>query len=160
VLALTTYDVVLAFHIIAVITAYGLPLAAPALLRRLRSTNPRALPAFHDVQHWMNVRVTGPWTVLLLLFGVYMASDRHLWSEDWVRFGLAAVAVIALVGAWIVKAIARLAGLARADVAASGPDGDVVFSPAYEALYARYVRAETLLGLLVIVAIFVMATKP
>lgn len=158
-LALTTYDAVVALHIIAVITAYGLPLAAPMLLAHLRRTNPRALPAVHDVQHWMNVRVTGPGTVLLLLFGAYLASDRDLWGESWVHFGLAAVAVVAIVGAWIVKAIARLAELARADVEAAPAGAAVAFSPAYEALYQRYVRAEAFLGLVVLVAIFVMATK-
>ena len=36
----------------------------------------------------------------------------------------------------------------------------MTFSPEYEALYTRYLRAEQLLGVLVLVAIFFMAAKP
>ena len=63
-------------------------------------------------------------------------------------------------GAVVVPASEKLAKLATADVAAAGPDGPVTFSPEYEALYARYLRAEQLLGVLVLVAIFFMAAKP
>lgn len=159
-LGVTSYHVVLALHVMAVVVAYGLPLSAPVLLPYLRRAHPRALPGFHDVQHRLNVRVTGPGTLLLLAFGVYMASERDLWDRGWVQFGLAAIAVIAVLGAWIVRALGRLAELARAGVEAAPAGGPVSFDAEYEALYARYLRAETFLGLRVLATIFVMAAKP
>jgi len=157
---MTTYTVVLALHVMAVITAFGLPLAAPMVLPYLRRAHPRTMPAIHDVQHRMNLRVTGPATILFLAFGIYMASDRDLWGETWVEVPIAIVVVIAIVGGWIVGALKRLAALARADVEAAPPGAPVAWSRAYETLYAKYMTAESGLGVLVLVAIFFMAAKP
>ena len=149
-LAVTTYSVVLALHVMAVMLAYGLPLAWPLVLPRLRRDHPEAMAGIHDVQHTMNLWLTGPGTVLVLALGAYLASERDLWSEPWVHAGLAAILLIAAVGGWIVGASRRLAELARADVA----------GPEYAALFARYLRVEALLGVVVLAAVFVMAAKP
>lgn len=157
-LALTGYSVVLALHIMAVLLAYGLPLAYPLLLPRLRRTHPEAMPGVHVVQHRLNLLLTGPGTVLILAFGAGMASDRDLWGEVWVQVPLAIIVVIAMVGGWIVGASRRMAQLAAEDVARSA--GRVAWSDAYDRLYRRYLRVEALLGLLVLTAVFFMAAKP
>jgi hypothetical protein len=114
----------------------------------------------HDVQHRLNIRLTGPGTVLILVFGAYMASKHHLWGEAWVAVPVAILAVIAVVGgAVIVPASRHMANLARADVDASA-GGTVAWSAEYERVYGRYMAAELLLGALVLVAIFFMAAKP
>jgi hypothetical protein len=159
-LALTTYSVVLALHIMAVLAAYGLPFSAPFLLPYVRRNHPRAIPGVHDVQHRLNIRLTGPGTVLILLFGAYMASKHHLWDEVWVDVPIAIIAIIALVGGYVVKATARMAELSRADVDAAGPGGTIRWSAAYEETYRRYLAVETFLGAIVLVAIFFMAAKP
>jgi hypothetical protein len=157
---MSLYDVVLALHIMAVVIAFGLPLAAPVILPYLRRTHPRSLPAFHDVQYRMNTRTTGPGIVALFVFGAYMASKHHLWGEAWVQVPLTILVIIAVLGAWVVKALKRLAVLSRADIAASPGEGDVTWSEEHVVLYGRYMVAESLLGLLVLVAIFFMAAKP
>jgi hypothetical protein len=159
-LALTTYSVVMALHIMAVLAAYGLPFAAPFLLPYLRRTHPRAVPGVHDVQHRLNIRLTGPGTVLILLFGAYMASKHDLWDEVWVDVPIAIIAIIAIVGGYVVRATAQMAELSRADVDAAGPGGTVTWSAAYEQTYRRYLAVETFLGAIVLVAIFFMAAKP
>jgi hypothetical protein len=159
-LALTTYSVVMALHIMAVLAAYGLPLSAPLLLPYVRRTNPRAMPGLHDAQHRLNVMLTGPGTVLILLFGAYMASKHHLWSKAWVDVPIAIIATIAVVGGYVVKATGRLAELSRADVDAAGPAGAVTWSPAYVTQYQRYMAVEIFLGTIVLVAVFFMAAKP
>jgi hypothetical protein len=63
-------------------------------------------------------------------------------------------------GAVIVPATRRMTDLARADLAAVPEGADVIWSPEYEAVYRRYLAAEILLGVLVLVAIFFMAAKP
>jgi uncharacterized membrane protein len=157
-IAVTTYGAVKALHIIAAIGAYGLPLSYPVLLPYVRRTHPRAMAALHDAQHRLNVRLTGPGTVLLLVFGAYLASKEHLWGEAWVDVGLGVLLAIVVLGGWIVRATARMAELSRADIAAA--TDAVSWSPEYDGLYRRYLAVETLLGGLVLLAIFFMAAKP
>ncbi len=161
-LAVTSYLVVQSLHIMAVVAAYGLPMAYPMLLPYVRRNHPRSMPGVHDVQYRLNIRLTGPGTVLILVFGAYMASKHHLWGEAWVAVPVAILAVIAVVGGGvIVPASRRMASLARADVDASAAaDGSVAWSAEYERVYARYMAAELLLGALVLIAIFFMAAKP
>lgn len=159
-LAISGYDVAKAFHVIAAFAAYGLPLAYPMLIPYLRRRHPRALPGLHDVQHRLNIVLTGPGTVAVLALGLYMAADRHLFGRAWVDAGIAIVAVIAVAGGDIVRTTARLAEVSRADVAATPAGEPVRFSEAYQRLYRRYMAIEHTLGLLVLVAIFLMVTKP
>ena len=161
-LAVTSYLVVQSLHIMAVVAAYGLPMAYPMLLPYVRRNHPRAMPGVHDVQYRLNIRLTGPGTVLILVFGAYMASKHHLWGEAWVAVPVAILAVIAVVGGGvIVPASRRMASLARADVdAATATGGGVAWSAEYDRVYARYMAAELLLAALVLVAIFFMAAKP
>jgi hypothetical protein len=161
-LAVTGYLVVQSVHIMAVVAAYGLPMAYPMLLPYLRRKHPRSMPGVHDVQHRLNIRLTGPGTVLILAAGIYMASKHHLWDETWVAVPVAIIAVIAVVGgAVIVPSTRRMATLARADVdAAAGGSTAVSWSPEYTRVYGRYMAAEVFLGVLVLVAIFFMAAKP
>jgi uncharacterized membrane protein len=161
-LAVTSYLVVQSLHVMAVVAAYGLPMAYPMLLPYLRRKHPRSMPGVHDVQHRLNIRLTGPGTVLILAFGIYMASKHHLWGETWVAVPVAILAVIAVVGgAVIVPASRRMAELSRTDVEAASAGGQAVsWSAEYDRVYGRYMVAEVFLGLLVLVAIFFMAAKP
>src|SRR2546423_9244295 len=144
-LAVTGYRVVQSVHIMAVVAAYGLPMASPMLLPYLRRKHPRSLPGVHDVQYRLNIRLTGPGTVLILAAGIYMASKHHLWDETWVAVPVAIIAVIAVVGgAVIVPATRRMASLAGADVEAAAGGGAVAiaWSPEYNRVYVRYMAAE------------------
>src|SRR3954470_3210829 len=128
-IAVSSYLVVQAFHVMAVVAAYGLPMAYPLLLPYVRRRYPRAMPGVHDVQHWLNVRLTGPGTVLILAFGAYMASKHHLWDEPWVDVPIAILAVIAVVGGGvIVPSTARMSELARGDVDTAGGGGAIAWS--------------------------------
>jgi hypothetical protein len=159
--ALMTYPVVMALHIMAVFLAFGLPAAYPLLIPYVRRNHPGAMPGLHDVQHRLNVVLTGPGTVLVLVFGAYMASRHHLWSETWVQVPLAILVLIAGIGgAVIVPASKRMRELSQADLAAAPPGGAVTWSAEYDAVYRRYLAAEMLLAASVLTAIFFMAAKP
>ena len=145
--AVALYDVVKALHIMAVVGAFGLPLAYPLLLPYVQRNHPEALAGVHDVQLWLNRRVTGTGTALILVFGVYLATKADLWSEVWVTVPLIILVIIGGVGGAIINpSVARLSQTAG--------------TPEYEAEYARYIRFEILLGALVLIAIFFMAAKP
>jgi uncharacterized membrane protein len=158
--AVAAYDAVKALHVVAAFAAYGLPAAYPLLLPYLHRHHTRALPGVHDAQHRLNVVLTGPGTVALLVLGAYLATDRHLWGEPWVDVPLAILAVIVVAGWAIVRWTAQLAELARADVEAAPPGAPVAFGPAYAAVYRRYLATEVALTGLVVVAIACMVAKP
>jgi hypothetical protein len=144
----STYSVVVAVHIIAAFAAYGLPATWPLILPYLRRRHPDALPGVHAIQYRLNVALTGPFTVVLLAAGIYLATRGHHWGETFTTGGLVAIAIIAVVGgAVIVPSTKRLAALA--------PDSAV-----YDAVYRRYMAAEVALAAVVLIAIFVMAAKP
>jgi len=159
VLGVTSYLVVQAVHVMAVVAAYGLPMAYPMLLPYLRRNHPRSMPGVHDVQHRLNQRLTGPGTAIILFAGVYMASKHSLWGEVWVTVPVAIMAVIVVVGGGVVVPASRkMAELSRADVDAGG--AGVTWSAEYDRVWARYLVAEILLGVLVLVAVFFMVAKP
>jgi hypothetical protein len=160
-LAVTGYLVVQSVHIMAVVAAYGLPLAYPLLIPYVRRNHPRSMPGVHDVQYRLNVWLTGPGTALILAAGIYMASKHHLWDETWVAVPVAIIAIIIVVGGGvIVPATRRMAELSRADVDAAAGAGAIAWSSEYKRVYARYMTAEVLLGVLVLTAIFFMTAKP
>jgi uncharacterized membrane protein len=144
----STYTVVVAAHIIAVVAAYGLPLSAPLLVPYVRRHHPEALNGLHAAQYRLNNVVTGPFTVLVLAFGIYLASDARRWGDPFVSIGVGAIAIIAVVGgAVVVPAVKRLAALDPS-------------SPEYAAVYRRYMASESFLGIVVLLTIFTMAAKP
>jgi hypothetical protein len=159
-LAVTSYLVVQAVHVMAVVAAYGLPMAYPMLLPYVRRRYPHAMPGLHDVQYRLNQRLTGPGTVIVLAAGVYMASKHDLWGEAWVAVPVAIMAVIVVLGGgYVVPASKRMAGLARADVESAG-EGSLAWSSEYDRTFSRYLVAEITLGVLVLVAVFFMIAKP
>ncbi len=160
-LALSSYFIVEALHVMAVVIALGLPLAYPLLVPYVRGAHPRAMPAVHDFQHRLNQRVTAPGTVLILVLGAYLASKADLWGEVWVIVPLIILVAIGGIGGAILHPLThKLAESATRDVSRSDASGTVQFSPEYEALYRRYMRVEIVLGVLVLVAIFFMAARP
>jgi hypothetical protein len=164
-LAVTSYVVVQAVHVMAVVAAYGLPMAYPMLLPYLRRRHPRSMPGVHEIQYRLNQRLTGPGTVIILAAGVYMASKHHLWGKAWVAVPVAIMGVIVVLGGgFVVPASRNMARLSRADVdAVSGSPGAgavLSWSAEYDRLWGRYLAAEILLGVLVLVAVFFMVAKP
>src|SRR3954454_9778646 len=95
------YDVVLWIHITAVVAAFGALFAYPIFL----AVNARApitqRAHFHRQQIAFSKGLTGPAIVVVLLAGVYLASDAHLWSKAWVTIPFVLLLVIAGLGATV-----------------------------------------------------------
>jgi hypothetical protein len=144
------YDVVLWIHITAVVIAFGALFAYPVFL----SVNAKAPIAqranFHQLQIAFSKRITGPTIGVVLLAGIYLASDAHLWSQTWVKVPFVLLFVIAGLGATVLRRNEeRLVATAEA--------GD---ESGYAAVLST-VQAWTLLTLaLIVVTIFFMAAKP
>jgi uncharacterized membrane protein len=144
------YEVVLWVHITAVVLAFGALFAYPLFLVQNAKAPIAERAGFHRLQIAFSKRITGPTIVVVLVAGIYLASDAHLWSQGWVGAGLGLLIVIAGLGASVLrKGEERLLAMAAA--------GD-------EAGYGRALRPVmrwTLVTVLLLVAtIFLMAVKP
>ena len=149
-LAVTLYDLVLWIHVTAVVVAFGALFAYPIFL----AVNARAplaqRAALHRAQIAFSKRVTGPAIGVILLAGIYLATDAELWDEAWVGISFLLLLVIAGLGATVLRR-----GEERLEATAEGGD-----EPGYAATLAT-VRTWTLITLaLIVVAIFLMTTKP
>ncbi len=158
--AVTTYDVVLAVHIMAVVFAFGATFAYPVLLGAVTKADPRALPALYRALHAISVRVITPGLAVVVVLGVYLASDHHLWSEFFVQWGLGVAVVIgAIEGMFLSPNEKRLVEVAERDVAVAG-EGGVTFSAEHDALVRRIGAVGATMDLLVIITILFMAIRP
>jgi uncharacterized membrane protein len=144
--AITFYDIVLWIHVLSAVVAFGGVFAYPVLLSRLGRSD--ALGAFHGGQVVVWSRVVTPAMVLLLLAGIYLATDADAWSEPWVSGSLVLLFILfGLVGA--VTSQERRA----AEVAVGG-------GPGYDAVVARLRQMVGIAALVVVCALFLMVVKP
>jgi hypothetical protein len=154
------FDVVLAVHIMAVVFAFGATLAYPVLLGTITKADSRALPALYKALHAISTRVIMPGLTVVLIAGIYMASDQKLWSEFFVQWGLGVVVVIGAVeGMFLSPNEKKLVKVADRDLAASG-DGTFVPSTEHDALVKRIGATGAFMDLLVLLTILFMAIKP
>jgi len=157
-LAVQFYEVVLALHILAVVFAFGATFAYPVLLGTITKADARALPALYRALHAISQRVIMPGLALIVIFGIYLASELHAWSSFYVQWGLAVAIVIGAVeGAYLGPREKRLIEVADQDLAAAG-DGPVTPSPEHDALVRRIGLIGALMDLLVVLTIYFMAT--
>jgi hypothetical protein len=160
ILAASFFDVVLAVHIAAVVFAFGATLAYPVLLGTITKADSRALPALYKALHAISTRVIMPGLALVVICGIYLASDHKLWSEFFVQWGLGAVIVIGAVeGMFLSPRERRLVEVADRDLAASG-DGPFAPSAEHDSLVKRIGATGALMDLIVLVTILFMAIKP
>lgn len=158
-LAVAFYEVVIALHIIAVVVAFGATFAYPVIFA-VAGKYPRSLPVVYRAIHAISQRMINPGLLAILVFGVYLASKLHLWSAFFVQWGLGVVIVIGAVeGAFLGPREKRLVEVAEADIAAAGPDGEVVQSAEHKALVKTVGGVGALMDLLVILTIYFMVTR-
>ena len=119
--SITLYGVVLAVHIMAVVVAFGTMFAYPAFIPWARKNHPDAMPVIHEVTGRIGQRVISPAMVVVLLAGIYLASDADAWSETWVSVPLVILLVIGGMGGMFFAPNERkLAELAERDLANGG----------------------------------------
>ena len=149
-LAVSFYDVVLWLHITAVVTAFGALFAYPVFLA-VNAEAPLAQRAgFHRLQIAFSKRVTGPAIGVILLAGVYLATDRELWDEPWVIIAFVMLFVIAGLGATVLRrGEERLVETADA--------GD---EAGYAATLATARTWTLVVIVLIVLTIYVMTAKP
>lgn len=154
------FEVVVAVHIMAVVVAFGATFAYPVLLGVVGKTDSRALPALYRALHAISVKVIGPGLAVVVIAGIYLASDLHMWSAFFVQWGLGVAIVIGAVeGMFLSPSEKRLVEVADRDLAATA-EGPVTFSAEHDVLVRRIGAVGATMDLLILLTILFMAIKP
>ena len=144
--SVTFYSVVVWIHVLAVVVAFGGVFAYPLLQSSLgRAASPAA---FHSAQVLFWSRVVTPAMVVVLVAGIYLASDADVWSDAWVSGGFVGLVILFAIAGMATGWERRAAQLASAN------------DPAYEALATRLRAAVGAAMGLVVVVLFLMVVKP
>jgi uncharacterized membrane protein len=144
--SITFYSVVVWIHVLAVVVAFGGVFAYPLLYSAFGGAD--ALPTFHSTQARIDQRVVTPAMVIVLIAGIYLASDADVWSEGWVSGGL--------VGLILLFAITGMSTRWQRKAAQLATTSD----PAYGALAQRLNTGAVASMVLVVVVLFLMVVKP
>ncbi|MFZ0040356.1 MAG: DUF2269 family protein [Solirubrobacteraceae bacterium] len=162
--AVAFVDLVLAVHILAVVIAFGSIFAFPMLFTAARRLDPSVLPWLLRARQTVGRYLVNPGLLIVLVAGIYLATDEHQWKAFYVQWGLGAVVVIgAIEGALIVRRSGRLATIAEQDVASTSVPGggrrtSATWSPKFASGFRVLTVAGVVVQLIVIVTIFLMAT--
>ncbi len=157
---LELYDIVLFVHIAAVVVAFGATFAYPFFQAGVERISPRSVPAMLHAMHKSSRYLVTPGSLVVLVSGIYLTTERWDFGQLFVMVGLAIVVVLIVLGAaFFDRHEARAIKLAERDVAAAGT-GEVVLSDEYWQVSKRFARAGIAASLLILVAVFFMAVKP
>lgn len=154
--SITDYSVGLFVHILAVVLAFG-PTFSYGIIFSLSQKYPRSTPAFFEAIRKVDNYLVDPAMIVVLLAGIYLLAEGP-WqsSEAWVTVGF--VAIIALFGlqhGFFRPQGRRAQALAERDLEA----GDTL-SAEFAEVAKRLGMVGPVAGLVVVVAIFFMVTKP
>lgn len=153
-------QVILALHILSVLIAFGVLFSYPLLMGVGARLDPTAMPWFHRMQQAVSRRLISPGLLLVVIFGVILASDYHAWHAFYVQWGIGAAIVIgAIEGAFMGPRAGRLADLAARDTEPDGPGTARVptLSDEYRAVFTQVAAGATLISLIVVVTVYLMA---
>jgi uncharacterized membrane protein len=161
-LAVTSYDFSLFLHITAVVVGFGATFAESITFPVAMTLDKRHLPYVHRLQRAINQWFTGPAMLVILATGFYQVSDRDWDMGDfWLSGTLTIVIVLAaILGGYFIPEDRRLQAMAERDIAAAPPGGEIVMSEEYMRRSRREGIAGAITGILIIVAIYLMVTKP
>jgi uncharacterized membrane protein len=162
-IALTTYEFSLFLHITAVVVGLGATFAEAIAFPLAMKTGTRHLPYVHRLQLAINQRFVNPALLVVLLTGIYQVSDADFidFSDFWISASFVIVLVIgAINGAYFIPTDRKLAAQVERELDAAGGDGEAALSEEYRAATRTEGVVGMVMGLLVVIAIFLMIDKP
>lgn len=151
------WEVVLALHIIFVVIGFGIVFAYPLFMTVGARMDPLSMPWFHQMQQAVSRRLVAPSLLLVVIFGVALASKLNAWHAFYVQWGIGAAIVIGgLEGMVMIPRSGRLAELARRDVGDRGGRHGAL-SAEYHGVQRQVLLVATLISLLVLATVVLMA---
>jgi hypothetical protein len=148
--AVAAWEVVLAVHIAAVILTFGVIFAYPVIYLFAAQLDARGMPWYYRMRALLGKRLISPGLLLVLVAGIYLASDLHQWKLFYTQWGIAAVVVIgAIEGGFLGPRERKLAELAEREL--NGAE--------YRALSKRVLMVDSLVLVLVLATVYVMTVQ-
>ncbi len=151
------WEVILALHIFSAVIGFGIVFAYPLFMTVGARLDPTAMAWFHRMQQAVSRRLVSPSLVMVVVFGVLLASKLNSWGTFYVQWGIGAAIVIgALEGMVMIPRTGRLAELARRDAGGHRtPPG--ALGAEYRAVQRQVLGVAALISLLVLATIVLMA---
>jgi len=155
------YSISLFLHISAVVIGFGATYAEAIMFPVAMKVDKRHLPYVHRLDMAINQWLATPAMVVILITGIYQVAedDGRNWEfgDAWVSATFLILIILGgLLGGYFVPTDRKLAEMAERDLAS----GSAEMSAEYQAGAKRIGAAGGLAGVLVLVAIFLMTTKP
>jgi len=155
------YNISLFLHISAVVIGFGATYAEAIMFPVALKVSNQHLPYVHRLGMAINQRLATPAMVVILITGIYqVAEDKGRgweFGDAWVSATFLILIVLGgLLGGYFVPTDRKLAEMAERDLAS----GSGEMSAEYQAGAKRIGAFGGLAGVLVLVAIFLMVTKP
>jgi len=151
------WEVVLALHIASVVVGFGIVFAYPLFMTVGARLDPPSMAWFHQMQQAVSRRLVSPALVLVVIFGVILASKFNVWSAFYVQWGIGVSIVIGgLEGMVLIPRTGRLAELARRDAGEHG-SAHGTLSAEYYGVQRQVLLVAGLISVLVLATIVLMA---
>jgi Predicted integral membrane protein (DUF2269) len=144
------YDVIVFFHILAVVLAFGPTFAYGLFFATAGRTNPAALPTIGRVVVTWSQIATRLGLLVILISGLYLTDDRWDFSDFFSSWGIVAVLVLfAMTQFHFIPSTQKFVEAAEA-----GRQDEV------QALAGAQQKTGPIAGIIVILTIYVMTAKP
>ena len=144
------YDVMVFFHITAVLLAFGPTFAYGAFFAVAGQTNPAALPTIGRVVVTWSRIATRLGLLVILITGIYLVEDRWEYGDFFVSWGLAAVVVLLAMSQWFFIPTTQK----FVEAAEAGRTEEVM------AIADRQRKVGPIAGIIVILTVYVMTARP
>jgi len=160
--AISLYDVSVFVHVSAVVVGFGSTFALALAFPLAVNLHPQHLPFVHRLSLAINQRFAGPALLVILITGVFQTIDADWgFGKAWISGTFLIVIVLGgLTGAYFVPTDRKLEAMATRELSAAGPGENLKLSDEYQRLAQREGGVGALAGFLVILAVFLMVTKP
>ena len=154
---ISLYTISLWLHISSAVVGLGATFALSVAFPLALKLDARYMPFIHRMNMEVLRKLASPALLLIVVTGIYQGVDADLMSEAWLGITFAITIVLGgLQGAYFIPTDRKLAAMAEKELA----DGATTLSPEYQRLAQREGTLGAVSGVLIILAVFFMVTKP
>jgi hypothetical protein len=154
---ISLYTISLWLHISSAVVGLGATFALSVAFPLALKLDARYMPFIHRMNMEVLRKLASPALLLIIITGVYQGVDADLMGEAWLGLTFAIAIVLGgLQGAYFIPTDRKLAALAEKELAA----GATTLSDDYQKQAQREGTMGAVSGLLILVAVFLMVTKP
>jgi Predicted integral membrane protein (DUF2269) len=151
------YSISLWLHITAAVVGFGATFALAIAFPLALKLDARYLPFVHHLSLNIIRKLASPALAVLIVTGIYQGVDSDAMDQPWIGLTfLIALILGGLQGAYFIPTDKKLAAMAEKELAA----GATTLSEDYQRQAQREGGIGTAAGILIIIAVFLMVTKP